>query len=618
MRTYKLLTKIALFLPLLLLLTRETHAVTYDFEMINSTEIRYTTGNDYVEVSTEFVRQVNNNDYFFSTKGEKIFHIPDSSSGKDYEIELERQYKLDSIKVVSNLGNKVSYTIEELELGQGMYVKVPNYRTTTYGSPYKVTLSYKTHIYVRAVDDWVAIQVPALHEDTQFTQDDETSNTNTKIEYNLDVIVDKNIPTLSKILPSQYTKSEEKSNIIYSFKGKDRVGSPVYIEFGTKRVFKFEMKITAPKTDNIVPEKYSSAINALSTNIYEIPLPREFAETNQRVMIENIHPQPTKIRMDLEGNVIGTFEVPANEDSSIYIYGYIWVEQNDYENMRSIPSYKYSEYRDAIKKDNKLSQYLLPTKFWETTDLFVQSKALELSKDQEYIIDVIKNDYAYINEVLEYDYSKADGNNERIGAKAALQGGSSVCMEYSDSMIALLRAQGIPARAAVGYIGIEGIKESEENVPHQWVQVWIPEYGWLSIDPTYESVNMQIGTNIDSVLWETFFNDEETNLGIYTADKIDLNNFTQDQFVISVYAIDEEGIPEMDTLFSYNDIAIGEDNDNVKDTLNILVKTTSFGKALIIVLPITVVLILLVLLFSLITILIRRIKSRKAYQNLQP
>ena len=614
MRIYKLLTKIVLFLPILLLLTKETHAVLYDFEMINNTKIRYTTGQDYVEVDTEFIRQVQNREYFFSTKGEKIFHIPDSSSGKDYEIELERQYKRESISVVNNLGKKVAYTVEELELGQGMYIKVPNYKETVYGSPYKVTLSYRTHIYVRAVKDWVAIQVPALHEDTQFTQVDETSDTNTRIEYNLDVIVDNNIPTLSKIFPSQYTKSTDSTNTIYSFNGEDRIESPVYIEFGTKRIYRFETKLKTPKTDNIVPEKYSSAINALSTNIYQIPLPREFAETNQKVMIEEIYPKPKKITMDLEGNIIGTFEVPANKDSAIYIYGYIWVEQNDYENIRDIPNYKYTEYRELVKKDSKLTQYLLPTKFWETTDTFIQTKALELSTDQEYITDVIEKDYAYINDVLEYDYSKADSDNERIGAKAALQGGSSVCMEYSDSMIALLRAQGIPARAAVGYINLGGIKDSEGNVPHQWVQVWVPEYGWLSIDPTYESVNMQIGTNIDSILWETFYDDDETNLGIYTADKIDLSSFTKDNYVISVYAINEQEIPEIDSLFSYSDIAIGQDG-GMEDTLNILVKTTSLGKALIIVLPITVVLILLILLLSLITILVRRIKSRKVYQN---
>ncbi len=617
MEMYKLLRKTFLFLPLLLLFITDIHAVTYDFEFINTTTVNYTTGEDYVDVTTQFLRKVNNREYLFSTKGEKIFHIPDSASGKDYEIELERQYKLDSLKVTSNTGNSVPYTVEKLELGQGMYINVPNYKTTTYGSVYVVNLNYKTHIYVRNVKDWVAIQVPALHQDTEFTQKDDVSGTITKIEYNLNLVVDSNIAPLTKVLPTTYTASTKDSKTTYSFNGEDRVGVPVYMEFGTARVFRFETKLKAPKTDNIVPEKYSQALSALSTNIYQVPLPREFAETNQRVMIEDIYPKPSKVTIDLEGNVIGTFEVPANKDTQILISGYIWVEQGDLENSRNIPNLEYSEYKDAVRKDSKLSAYLLPTKYWETTDTFIQSQALELVKEKEFVLDVIKSTYGYINEVLEYDNAKAESSNERIGAKAALQGGASVCMEYSDAMIALLRAQGIPTRAAVGYVGIEDITD-QKNVPHQWVQVWVPEYGWLSIDPSYESVNMQIGTNIDSVLWETFFDDDDTNLGVYTADSIDLSTFTKENYSIQVYAIEEKDVPEVGTLLSYSDIATqGEDMD-VKDTLNILVKTTTIGKAFIIILPILVVLVLLILLLSLITILIRRTKSQRTSQNQQP
>jgi len=614
MEIYKLLRKTFLFLPLLLLFLTDVNAVTYDFEFINTTTVNYTTGKDYVDVNTQFLRKVNNREYLFSTKGEKIFHIPDSSSGKDYQIELERQYKLDSLEVTSNTGSKIPYTVEKLELGQGMYINVPNYKTTTYGSVYVVNLNYKTHIYVHNVKDWVAIQIPALHEDTEFTQKDEVSGTTTKIEYNLNIITDENISPISKIFPSKYTTSTNNDKNIYSFDGKDRVGVPVYMEFGTERVFRFETKLKTPKTDNIVPEKYSSALSALSTNIYQVPLPREFAETNQKVMIEDIYPQPSKVTIDLEGNVVGTFEVPANKDTEILISGYIWLEQKEYENVRSIPNLGYSEYKNLVRNDSKLSQYLLPTKYWESTDSFIQSKASELTDGKENFLDVVRSTYRYINEVLEYDNTKAESSNERIGAKAALQGGASVCMEYSDSMIALLRAQGIPSRAAVGYVGIEE-KTEEENIPHQWVQVWVPEYGWLSIDPSYESINMQIGSNIDSVLWETFFDDDETNLGVYTADSIDLSTFTKENYSIQVYAIDEKDIPEIETLLSYSDIVSEQEDMNVKDTLNILVKTTTIGKAFIIILPILVVLILLILLLSLITVLIRRTRTQKISQN---
>lgn len=610
---YKLLRKTILFLPLLLLFTKDSLAVTYDFEMINSTTINYTTGQDHVDVTTQFQRRVNNKEYFFSTQGEKIFHIPDSTTGNDEEIKEEREYKLSNLSVTNITGSNVDYNIEELELGQGIYVKVPNYRETTYSSPYTIYLNYKTHIYLRSVKDWVAIQIPALHEDTQFTQTDDSSNTSTKVEYNLNVVVDSNISPLAKIYPLKYSVIPNSDRTTYSFNGEDRVGEPVYLEFGTNRVFRFESRLKTPKTDTIVPEKYSSAFSALSTNIYSVPLPRDFGENNQRVLIENISPQPSKVTTDLEGNIVATFEVPANKESEIYISGYIWVEQNTLEEIKSLPNITYSEYISTVKGDSNLSKYLSSTKYWETTDTFITSKASELSKDANTLMDVIRNDYTYVNDVLEYDFSKAESENERIGAKAALLGGGSVCMEYSDSMIALLRAQGIPTRAAVGYIGIEENKES--NIPHQWVQVWVPEYGWLSIDPTYESKNMQIGANIDSVLWETFFDDNETNLGIYTADSVNTKSFTKENYNISVYAIDESEIPDTTSLLSYSDIATEEKELNMQESLNIIAKTTPIGKAMIVVLPIGIVLVLLIVLLSLITVLTKRIRSQKASPN---
>lgn len=594
----------------------KTYAQTYDFEMVNDTNILYTTGEDFVSVVTTFVRKVNNKSYFFSTTGEKIFHIPDSNNMEDEKVKEERSYKIDSISVTDSNSNPVQYTIEELDIGQGIYVKVPNFKETSYTSPYTVNLKYKTHIYVKNTKGWVSIQIPALHKDTQFTQTDENTKTSSLISYNLNVQVDSNIPPLAKIYPSQYNVTSNDGKTTYSFNGLDRVDVPIYMEFGTKRVFKFETKLITPKTDSFIPKEYSENLGFLSTNIYLVPLPREYEENKQSVKIEKILPNPTKITIDLEGNVYGTFEVPANEDSEIYISGYIWVEQDTLESKSPLPDISYTDYKKSVSKDTTLSQYLLPTNYWQSTDQYILSKALELSNGKERLIDVIKSNYTYINDVLEYDYAKANSDNLRIGAKAALQGGSSVCMEYSDSMIALLRAQGIPSRAAVGYAQVEDTLPNAGNIPHQWVQIWIPEYGWLSVDPTYESIHMQIGSNIDSILWETFFNENDTNLGIFSANSVNIDTFTKENYIISVFSINESEIPENTSLLKYSEISLAkESNPTVKETVDVIVKTTPAGKAALILLPIVVILVILVILFSVIKILITRTRTQKAPSN---
>jgi hypothetical protein len=98
------------------------------------------------------------------------------------------------------------------------------------------------------------------------------------------------------------------------------------------------------------------------------------------------------------------------------------------------------------------------------------------------------------------DYAKVDrfGLTKRQGAVATLRGGAAVCMEYSDLFIALMRAQGIPARAAYGY-GYD-TRESEINqIGHQWAEVYIPGVDeWVAVDVTWgESGQTLIGGDLN-------------------------------------------------------------------------------------------------------------------------
>jgi hypothetical protein len=353
--------------------------------------------------------------------------------------------------------------------------------------------------------------------------------------------------------------------------------------------------------------------SALSTNIFEISLPRYFDETNQRVKIESISPTPTKISRDEEGNIIATFEVEANKEGSITVVGYVWVEQKEFGQTRTIPNITLDDYRNEINSNEMLSKYLGSTKYWQVSDAYIQEEADKIAEDETHLLDLIKADYRYINEKLEYDQSKADSINNRIGAKQALQGEASVCMEYADAMISILRAQGIASRAALGYANLRDASETTDSqVRHQWVQIWIPDYGWLSVDPTWESENMNIGPSIDRVLWETFNGDDLSNTKIYSADSLDsINNI---QFDISVYAVEENDIDDIDALKSYEEIGPIEestDESSVADQINKFIKASSIGRSIAIVVPIFLVLIALIIIIAIIRAIIKALKKRR-------
>ncbi len=84
--------------------------------------------------------------------------------------------------------------------------------------------------------------------------------------------------------------------------------------------------------------------------------------------------------------------------------------------------------------------------------------------------------YDYIGSHLVYTY-----NGQDWGAQAALGPMGADCTEYSDLLIALSRAAGIPARYVEGlYFGSQDNARTE----HAWVEVYLPGVGWTPVDPT--------------------------------------------------------------------------------------------------------------------------------------
>lgn len=63
------------------------------------------------------------------------------------------------------------------------------------------------------------------------------------------------------------------------------------------------------------------------------------------------------------------------------------------------------------------------------------------------------------------------------------------CEYFSTAMVVLLRAAGIPARNVNGFLGGEWNAVGDylavtQNQAHSWVEVWFPDQGWVTFDPT--------------------------------------------------------------------------------------------------------------------------------------
>lgn len=76
------------------------------------------------------------------------------------------------------------------------------------------------------------------------------------------------------------------------------------------------------------------------------------------------------------------------------------------------------------------------------------------------------------------------------GALWALQNGRGDCTEFSNLMVALLRAAGIPAKVVSGYAFLPlynpaGVSENADVLGHAYVIFYLPNYGWIPADAVW-------------------------------------------------------------------------------------------------------------------------------------
>jgi len=114
-----------------------------------------------------------------------------------------------------------------------------------------------------------------------------------------------------------------------------------------------------------------------------------------------------------------------------------------------------------------------------------QSKINEISRiivnpDQSVAI-TIKNCCEYI--FSHFNYIKGITTVETT-IDEIIEKNAGVCQDFSHVMLQVLRTLNIPSRYVSGYIcpnksGLRG-----EGATHAWVEAWVPNCGWVGIDPT--------------------------------------------------------------------------------------------------------------------------------------
>jgi hypothetical protein len=101
--------------------------------------------------------------------------------------------------------------------------------------------------------------------------------------------------------------------------------------------------------------------------------------------------------------------------------------------------------------------------------------------------DFVENVLAYLR--AGYSYTEVPPESSRTLPGFLLDGKAGYCQQFSGAMALLLRMGGVPARVATGFTSGALDQKTGEYVvrdldAHSWVEVWYPDYGWVTFDPT--------------------------------------------------------------------------------------------------------------------------------------
>lgn len=148
--------------------------------------------------------------------------------------------------------------------------------------------------------------------------------------------------------------------------------------------------------------------------------------------------------------------------------------------------------------DDRLSKFLGPSDFCQSEDRLIKEKAREIVGDERNSWRAVKKISEWLKKEMRPTYYFSFAS-----AKEVLETLEGDCTEYTVLAIALCRAVGIPARAAVGVKYDEGIFNY-----HMWLEAYVGR--WINLDPQFLSVDEASGEYYTDAAHLKFF---RSNLG---------------------------------------------------------------------------------------------------------
>ncbi|KKR71587.1 MAG: hypothetical protein UU15_C0047G0003 [Candidatus Levybacteria bacterium GW2011_GWC2_40_7] len=320
---------------------------------------------------------------FFSTESNAIYTIQNTGrtnvrfnnslinkSGDSYASSYTLVVGFKNLENIQASDGEGPIGVEKTENDRGTELKLRfNQRVVGKDQKLNFSISFDTFEVAQSQGRIWEVNIPGLSDSNDFDK------------FSSSVIVPQSLGSPVYIKPDIKRVATSSSNTVV-FDKKDLGNSGISMAYGDYQVYRFNLRYQLENA-NLFPVRTEIALPP-STNY-------------QNVSIDDILPKPTDVVVDRDGNWLAQFSLKSRERIEVNVLGNAQVYLNP---------------KPQEVKSEDLSEYLKPTKYWQTNDPKIQRHAKEL-KTPEAI-------YNYTLKTLKYDFQRVKKGQVRLGALDAL------------------------------------------------------------------------------------------------------------------------------------------------------------------------------------------------------
>lgn len=209
------------------------------------------------------------------------------------------------------------------------------------------------------------------------------------------------------------------------------------------------------------------------------------SEGSQRCVHFGLSTSPSSrvlMYQDHDGNIVHHFNIPGRH-AKLTLKAEALVEMSPTPDVPERLDADAWDRVDALSAGGEHWEWLAPSTFARSTPLLEDLKReikLERGDDP---LTMLRGLTSSLFGAFEYTPKSTRVDSPIDDALRNLQG---VCQDFAHIMIALTRSMGLPCRYVSGYLfhRTDDQDRSSDGASHAWVEVLLPDLGWVGFDPT--------------------------------------------------------------------------------------------------------------------------------------